>query len=45
MADFRIRTRPRRDSISCGIGVDCAVKAERISHKVNVFTFCLWKAA
>jgi hypothetical protein len=45
MADFRFGTRPRRNSISCGIGVDCAVKGERISHEVNAFTFCLLKAA
>jgi hypothetical protein len=45
MADFRFRTRPRGDSFGCCIGVDGAVKGERISHEVNAFTFCLWKAA
>jgi hypothetical protein len=45
MADFRFRTRPRRDSIGCCIVMDCAVKAERISHEVNAFTFCPLTAA
>jgi hypothetical protein len=33
------------DSIGCRIVVDGVVKAARISHKVNAFTFCLLKAA
>jgi MmpS family membrane protein len=45
MADFRFRTRPRRDSFECCIGVDGAVNAERIWHEVNAFTFYLLKAA
>jgi hypothetical protein len=45
MADFRFRTRPRRESTNCGFGVDCAVKAERISHDVKAFAFYLLKVA
>jgi Mycobacterium membrane protein len=33
------------DSIGCRIIVDGEVKAERITHEVNAFTFCLLKAA
>lgn len=33
------------NSIGCRISVDGEVKAERISHEVNAFTFCLLKAA
>jgi hypothetical protein len=33
------------DSIGCRIVVDGVVKAARISHEVNAFTFCLLKAA
>jgi Mycobacterium membrane protein len=33
------------DSLGCRIVVDGQVKAERISHEVNAFTFCLLKAA
>ena len=33
------------DSIGCRILVDDVVKAERISHEVNAFTFCVVKAA
>ncbi|MDI3315008.1 MAG: MmpS family protein [Mycobacterium sp.] len=33
------------DSIGCRILVDGEVKAERISHEVNAFTYCLLKAA
>jgi hypothetical protein len=33
------------NSIGCRIVVDGEVKAERISHEVNAFTFCLLKAA
>jgi Mycobacterium membrane protein len=33
------------DSIGCRIIVDGEVKAERIGHGVNAFTFCLLKAA
>ena len=33
------------DSISCRIVVDGVVKAEKITHEVNAFTFCLLKAA
>jgi hypothetical protein len=33
------------DSIGCRIIVDGKVKAERITHEVNAFTFCLLKAA
>lgn len=33
------------NSIGCRITVDGEVKAERISHEVNAFTFCLLKAA
>ncbi len=33
------------DSIGCRIVVDGVVKAERITHEVNAFTFCLLKAA
>ena len=32
------------DSISCRIVVDGVVKAEKITHEVNAFTFCLLKA-
>ena len=32
------------DSIGCRIVVDCVVKAARISHEVNAFTFCLLPA-
>jgi hypothetical protein len=33
------------DSIGCRIVVDGVVKAERITHEVGAFTFCLLKAA
>ena len=33
------------DSIGCRIMVDGVVKAEKIAHEVNAFTFCLLKAA
>jgi hypothetical protein len=33
------------DSLGCRIIVDGKVKAERISHEVNAYTFCLLKAA
>ena len=33
------------DSIGCRIVVDGEVKAEKITHEVNAFTFCLLKAA
>lgn len=33
------------NSIGCRIIVDGEVKAERISHEVNAYTFCLLKAA
>jgi hypothetical protein len=33
------------DTIGCRILVDGKVKAERISHEVNAYTFCLLKAA
>jgi hypothetical protein len=33
------------DSLGCRIIVDGEVKAERISHEVNAYTFCLLKAA
>ena len=33
------------DSIGCRIVVDGVVKAEKITHEVNAFTFCLLKAA
>jgi hypothetical protein len=33
------------DSLGCRITVDGEVKAERISHEVNAYTFCLLKAA
>jgi hypothetical protein len=33
------------DSIGCRITVDGEVKAERITHAVNAFTYCLLKAA
>jgi hypothetical protein len=33
------------DSIGCRILVDDVVKAERISHEVSAFTFCLVKSA
>ena len=33
------------DSISCRILVDGVVKAEKITHEVHAFTFCLLKAA
>lgn len=33
------------DSIGCRIVVDGVVKAERITHEVNAFTFCTLKAA
>jgi MmpS family membrane protein len=33
------------DSIGCRIVVDGVVKAERITHEVNAFTFCMLKAA
>jgi Mycobacterium membrane protein len=32
------------DSISCRIVVDGVVKAEKITHEVHAFTFCLLKA-
>jgi hypothetical protein len=33
------------DSIGCRIVVDGVVKAERITHEVNAFTFCMLKSA
>ena len=33
------------DSIGCRIVVDGEVKAEKITHEVSAFTFCLLKAA
>jgi hypothetical protein len=33
------------DSISCRIVVDGVVKAEKITHEVHAFTFCLLKAS
>lgn len=33
------------DSIGCRIVVDGVVKAERITHEVSAFTFCVLKAA
>jgi hypothetical protein len=33
------------DGIGCRIVVDGVVKAEKITHEVNAFTFCLLKAA
>ena len=33
------------DSIGCRILVDGVVKAEKTTHEVNAFTFCLLKAA
>jgi hypothetical protein len=33
------------DSIGCRIVVDGEVKAEKITHAVSAFTFCLLKAA
>ncbi|WP_421842404.1 MmpS family protein [Mycobacterium sp.] len=33
------------DSIGCRIIVDGKVKAERVSHHVNAYTFCLVKSA
>jgi hypothetical protein len=33
------------NSIGCRILVDDVVKAEKITHEVNAFTFCLLKAA
>jgi Mycobacterium membrane protein len=33
------------DSIGCRIVVDGVVKAERITHEVHAFTFCLLKSA
>nr|WP_254902216.1 MmpS family transport accessory protein [Mycobacterium simiae] len=33
------------DSIGCRITIDGEVKAERISHEVNAYTFCLVKSA
>jgi hypothetical protein len=33
------------DTIGCRILVDGVVKAEKINHEVNAFTFCLLKAA
>ncbi len=33
------------DSIGCRILVDGVVKAEKITHEVSAFTFCLLKAA
>jgi hypothetical protein len=32
-------------SIGCRITVDGEVKAEKITHEVSAFTFCLLKAA
>ena len=32
------------DNIGCRIIVDGVIKAERITHQVNAFTFCLLKA-
>jgi hypothetical protein len=33
------------DSIGCRIVVDGVVKAEKVSHEVNAFTFCVLKGA
>ena len=33
------------DSIGCRIVVDGVVKAEKMTHEVNAFTFCQLKAA
>jgi hypothetical protein len=33
------------DSLGCRIVVDGVVKAERITHEVNAFTFCMLKSA
>jgi hypothetical protein len=33
------------DTIGCRITVDGEVKADRVTHAVNAFTFCLLKAA
>lgn len=33
------------DSIGCRITIDGVVKAERITHEVSAFTYCLVKAA
>jgi hypothetical protein len=33
------------DSIGCRILVDGVVKAEKITHEVSAFTFCVLKAA
>jgi hypothetical protein len=33
------------DSLGCRIVVDGAVKAEKITHEVKAFTFCMLKAA
>ena len=35
----------QRDSVGCRIVVDGVVKAEKISHEVNAFTYCVLKAA
>jgi len=33
------------DTLGCRIIVDDVVKAERVSHEVNAFTFCVLKGA
>ncbi|OOK68804.1 membrane family protein [Mycobacterium kansasii] len=33
------------DSIGCRITVDGVVKAEKVSHEVNAYTYCLVKSA
>jgi Mycobacterium membrane protein len=33
------------DSIGCRVVMDGVVKAEMITHELNVFTFCLLNAA
>ena len=55
MADIQFRAEPDTvgnivaqgdsDSIGCRIVMDGVVKAEMITHEVNVFTFCLLNAA
>ena len=41
MCGFPVQYGTTPDSIGCRIVVDCWVKAEKISHEVNVLTFCL----
>jgi hypothetical protein len=55
VADFQFRMSPATmgskvaqgdsDSIGCRIAVDHVVTAARVSHEVNAFTVCRWKAA